>query len=128
MKKLITMLLILAMVLPAASLADTAELDFFAAYSHVETLDSERSAPFIATLFFKKDGTCYYCDQQFFLDRPGQSNAMIGTWKYTDDDNVVVSLGRQALTFTLHIMASGNIINTETMSIYNPVNTIGVSR
>ena len=126
MKKLITLLLILTLALPALALAE--ELDFFSAYSHVETLDSERSAPYIATIFFKEDGTCFYCDQQFFLDRPGQSNAMIGTWKYTDDDNVVVSLGRQALTFTLHIMANGNIINTETMSIYNPVNTIGVSR
>ena len=127
MKKLITVILILALLLPAAVLAD-ATIDVYAGYAHVEMVESNRDAPFISVIKFDENGTCYYCDQQFFQDRPGTSNAMIGTWEYEDSETVVIKIGRECAVIRLRILKSGDLMNIETEKIYNRVNAIWVSR
>ena len=127
MKKLITVLLILALILPAAALADD-PLDFYAGYAHVEMVESEKDAPFMSIIKFDENGKCYYSEQQFFPDRPGTANAMIGTWESVDEETILIKIGRTNASITFHILKNGDLINTDTMQIYNRVNAIWVSR
>lgn len=126
MKRFFTLFLILALVLPSAVFAD--ELDFYAAYVHTEMFEKDQDAPFISVIKFSEDHKCYYCEQMFYSDHPGTSNAMIGTWEMTDDQDVLVTLGRGSMFFTLHFLKDGDLIHTETMQIFNRVNAIWVSK
>ena len=122
MRKLIAIVLILALILPAAALADP-ELDFYAGYCHVEMDEHNGDAPFFAVLHFTENHKCYYAEKKFYPDRPGQDNAFIGTWEYNDDGEVVVKI-RNNTVFTLHIYKDGSLINAETMMIYYRANAI----
>lgn len=126
MKKLIALILILAVLVPAAVLAE--EPDFFGAYTMTLMMEKDRDAPFISSIKFSENGTCYYCEQMFYSDRPGASVALIGEWEYNEDGDIVVKLGRTHASFTLHFLKDGDLINTETMGIYNRVNAVWVSR
>ena len=126
MKILVILLLVLSILIPAASYS--AELDFYAAYAHSEMVESEKDAPFFSFIQFTEDGKCYYSEQRFYPDRPGSSCALIGSWSINSDGDVFVELGRTFMSFTLHILDSGDLINITTDQIYNRVNSIWVSR
>ena len=122
MKKLITIIMVLALFLPAAVIAEEPDCD--AAYVHIEMNEKDHDAPFIAAIKFAQNNTCYYCEQTFYSDRPGQSNALIGTWEMTSDGEVLVKLGNLNAAFTLHFLKDGGLINTDTMMIYYLTNAI----
>lgn len=126
MKRFLVLFLIVALVVPASSFS--AELDFYAAYAHSEMVESENDAPFFSFIQFAENGKCYYSEQRFYPDRPGSSCAFIGSWSFNDDGEIVVELGRTLMSFTIHILDSGDLINTNTKQIYNRVNSIWVSR
>lgn len=126
MKRFFTLIMVLALILPAAVFAD--EIDFYAAYAHTEMLEKDHDAPFFSVIKFSEDHKCYYCEQMFYSDRPGTSNAMIGTWEMSGDRDILVTLGRSSMSFTLHLLDNGDLIHTETKQIYNRINAIWVSR
>ena len=125
MKRFVTLLLVLALILPAAALAK--EPDCCAAYTHAEMLENDHDAPFFSTIMFAEDHTCYYCDQIFYSDRPGTSNAMMGSWKMSGDD-IIITLGRPGFILTLSIIDGGDLMNMDNKKIYEHVNAIWVSK
>ena len=122
MKKFLTVIMILILLLPAVSLADDT-LDFYAGYCHTEMDEKNDDAPFFAVLHFTESHKCYYAEKKFYHDRPGQDNAYIGTWEYNEDNDVVVKI-RDNIVFVFHFLKNGDLINTSTMMIYNRVNAI----
>lgn len=114
MKKLLTIILAVALILPAAALAED-WLDCDIGYCHTEV--NKDGAPYFGFIFFTEKGVCYYCEKMFYADRPGQENAFIGTWEYDSDSDLSVYYRGNKL-FTLHKLSEGNLINTETMMIY----------
>ncbi len=126
MKKMLSLLLVLILV-PMSVCA--AELDFTSVYTHSEMVERQNDAPFISSIQFTEDHVCYYCEQMFYPDRPGQSNAMVGTWEYDDNGNVVVKLGRSAMVIVFQIAKNGDfLMNQDTKQIYDRVNSIWTSR
>ena len=122
MKKIIILILTIMLILPAIAIA--AEPDCYAAYIHVEMNEKDHDAPFIAAIKFAEDHKCYYCEQMFHSNSPGQSNAMIGTWEMTPEGEILVKLGSLNTTFTLHTLKDGDLIHTETMMFYYWTNAI----
>ncbi len=122
MKKFLTVIMILILLLPAVSLADDT-LDFYAGYCHTEMDEKNGDAPFFVFLHFTENHKCYYAEKKFYPDRPGQDNAYIGTWEYNESNEVVVKI-RGNTVFVFHFLKSGDLINTSTMMIYNRVNAI----
>ena len=99
MKKLLTVCLILALFLPAASLAD--EQDVIGCWSSYETLNT--GAPYITSVFLSEDHTCYFVSQFFKPDEAGVGRAYVGTWEYNNDGTVYVKTGNNTyitLTFS----------------------------
>ena len=115
MKKLLAVILILAMLLPAAATALEREVDYYYGYGHIEVTKS--GTPFIAVIYFAEDQTCYYLAQMFKSDEPGLGRAYVGTWGYTADGKVFAKIGENT-SATFSISSLGSIIDTETMDVY----------
>lgn len=121
MKKLLTAILILALILPAAALAAEKEVDFFYGYAHIEV--SKAGTPFMSMIYFNQDQTCYYVAQMFHDDKPGIGRAYVGTWGYTASGDVFAKTGDNT-TITFAITSMGSIVDRETLEVYFPVDAL----
>ena len=90
MKKLITVILILSLLLPAAAM--TEELGIVGCWSHYELQTT--GAPEIKTLYLAEDYTCYFIIQAFKPDGPGLGRSYVGTWELLDDGSVYAKTGK----------------------------------
>ena len=89
MKKLITIILILALILPAAALAD--EKNVVGCWGTYETLST--GAPAMTMLYLAEDHTCYFLTQMFGPDEPAIGRQYVGTWEMKSDGNVYIKTG-----------------------------------
>lgn len=92
MKKLITIILILALLLPAAALA-AGPAGCWAEYEQLTT-----GAPSMIMLFLAEDGSCYYIIQAFDKDKPGLGRQFVGTWETLPDGTVEAKTGNNTST------------------------------
>lgn len=116
MKKLFAVILILALLLPAASLALDREIDFYYGYAHIEI--AKDGSPFMSVIYFAEDQTCYYLTQLFRHDEPGLGRAYVGTWGYTADGDVFAKTGDNT-SRTFAISSLGAIVDKETMEVFD---------
>lgn len=116
MRKLIALVLILVLALPAAAFADDVrEVDYYYGYGHIEI--AKDGSPYMSIIYFAQDHTCYYLTQMFWHDEPGLGRSYIGTWEYTDNGEVFAKTGNNT-SMTLHITMFGSLVDTETMAVY----------
>lgn len=116
MKKLITIILILAMLLPAVTLAEeNKEIDYYGGYAHIEI--SKDDTPIMYVIYFAEDYKCYFLAQAFDSKRPTIGRAFVGNWGYTSDGEVHAVTGENT-EITFHITSFGDIVDKETMQVY----------
>lgn len=89
MKKLLTIILVLALLLPVAACAD--ESGVIGCWATYELLTT--GAPSIIAIYLAPDHTCYYLAQAYHTDEPGLGRAYVGTWKLMDDGSVYAKIG-----------------------------------
>jgi hypothetical protein len=121
MRKLITVILILALLLPAAAMALDKEIDFYYGYAHIEILRD--GSPVMYTIYFAEDQTCYFNVQAFYHDEPGIGRSHVGVWGYTADGEVFAKTGNNT-DITFHINSSGALVDKETMQVYEPISAL----
>ena len=89
MKKLITMILILALILPASALGDISAWMLEDTWTHTELM---KTGVGIISLYLTEDGKAYYTAQTF-MDEPGTGRSYIGSWEFTGPDTILVFIG-----------------------------------
>lgn len=94
MNKLITIVLIMVLILPAAALAD--ESDVIGCWAHYEVLQT--GAPSVAFLYLAADHTCYYLIQSYRKDEAGIGRTHVGTWEMLADGSVSAKTGNRTET------------------------------
>lgn len=94
MKKLITLLLILALALPAAALADASHWMFESTWVSTEYHDDD--AVTIQLLCLLESEKAMYITQRFSADGPGFYRAFVGSWEMTDPNTIHVIIGETA--------------------------------
>lgn len=117
MKKLLALILILSLLIPAASFALDREVDPYYGYAHIEV--SKDGTPFMSVIYFAENQTCYFLTQMFWADEPGLGRAYIGTWGYTADGDVYAKTGDNT-DITFAISSLGSLVDKETMDVYEP--------
>lgn len=91
MKKLITMILILALILPAGALADIDPEMYEGAWtSHKFTTDG---GVVLTTVYLDEGGIAYFMIQSFSPEKPGLGRAFVGSWEVTGPDMIHVISG-----------------------------------
>lgn len=91
MKKLITVVLILAMLLPAAALAEVEEWLYADTWTCTEYLND--GGVTLTTICLMEDGTAFCIVHMFFQDHEGYGRTHIGTWEVTGPDTINVVSG-----------------------------------
>ena len=119
MKKLVAVVLLLAMIAPAAVLAE--EISNYYGYAHIGV---ERSgAPVMYVIYLREDYTCYYLAQVFGEDKPLLGRAYVGTWGYTKEGNIHAVTGENTeITFTQ--TSFGSLCDLENMEIYEQIDCL----
>jgi len=90
MKKLITIILILALLLPAAALA-VDESKVVGCWAHYEHPNSKTLA--MECLYLEEDHKCYFMLQIFYPWSVGNGTAYIGTWEANEDGTITAQIG-----------------------------------
>ena len=80
MKRLLSFILIAALLLPAAAFADDSY--FAGCWVHTEKL--ETGCPSVTFICFTEDHKCYYLIQSFREDAAGPGRTYVGTWEIQD--------------------------------------------
>ena len=117
MKRLITIILVLALLLPAAALAESdepARLNTDKAYALIKI--EKDGTPHLYAIYCNDDGTCYYFAFECISGFPSSSSILFGKWEYTETNEVKVTLLDRSVKI-FHIMKN-SIIDTETMECY----------
>ena len=113
MKKLITVLLILALLLPLSALADdSVVVGCWASY----TLLTD-GAPNMSMLFLAENHSCYYIIQSFYEDEVGLGRTYIGTWEMLSNGTVHAKTGNYA-EINLEFYGDYSFAVDESMNVY----------
>ena len=115
MKKIVILLLVVSLLLPAAAFALDREVDPYYGYAHIEI--AKDGSPFMSVIYFAEDQTCYFLTQLFRHDEPGLGRAYVGTWGYTADGDVFAKTGDNT-TRTFKISSLGSIVDMDTMEVF----------
>ena len=94
MKKLLTVILILAMILPAAALADVSSWLYEATWVHTDY--GKSGGVTIEALCLNEDGTAFYVVQSFTAEEPMFGRAFVGSWEISGPDTIHVIIGNNA--------------------------------
>jgi len=97
MKKLLALILILALLLPAAALA--AEKDVVGCWASYEL--QKDGAPAMIMIYLAENHTCFFLAQSFNPDDEGFGRAFVGTWQMNDDGSVTAKTGNNTETAML---------------------------
>lgn len=113
MKKLITIILILAMLLPAAALAD--ESDVIGCWVHYSLLTN--GAPGVEFLYLSEDHTSYYLIQTYKPTEAWNGRTHVGTWEMNEDGTVTAQAGNVA-TITLKFSDDYTLAVSDLISVF----------
>lgn len=92
MKKVVTMLLVIVLLLPAAALAIT-DQEVVGCYVYYELLTT--GCPSMTMFYLGPDHVCYYLIQQYRHDEPSLGRAYVGTWEMQSDGSVYAKTGNK---------------------------------
>ena len=120
MKKILSFILILALVLPALAFAEEYEIDEFYGYAHMDV--SADGSPVMYMIYFAPDHTV----QSFRHEEPGLGRAYVGTWEYMDDRCIFAKTGDNTdITFKMVKFAGSiTLVDRATMQVYEPFSVI----
>ena len=94
MKKLITVILILALLLPAAAMASVSSWLYEDTWVHTDY--GKSGGVTIEAICLHEDGTAFYVVQSFTAEEPGFSRAFVGSWEVSGPDTIHVVIGENA--------------------------------
>lgn len=121
MKKLIAIILAIALILPAAALAADKEVSEFYGYAHINI--EKDGSPYMSTIYFGENQTCYYFTQMFHAGETGFGRAYVGIWGYTADGDVFAKVGNsESAKIVFAITESGAIVDRASMDVFEPIN------
>ena len=121
MKKLLALIIVLAM-LPVAVLAD--ESAVVGCWAHYELMKS--GAPEMTVLYLAADHTCYYLVQTYSLTEADFGRTYVGTWVINDDGDIDAKIGNNArMTLTLSKSGAAAICKS-TGEIFVNLTALGV--
>ena len=106
MKKLITVTLILALLLPGLALAAGVS-GCWVSYELLNT-----GAPCVSFLYLADNGTCFYLVQLFNQDDAGFGRTFVGTWEQQPDGSVIAKTGNNTDT-RLRFQSEGIAIDSD---------------
>ena len=89
MKKLITIILIIALLLPAAALADESGITGFWAHCGM----NEDNTPFMIVYYLSEDHVCYYLLKSFSSFYGYVERDEVGTWELQEDGTIKTVVG-----------------------------------
>jgi len=113
MKKLIAVLLIIALFLPAIALAEGSVVGCWAHYELLKT-----GAPSMEMLYLAEDHTCYFIIQSFHEDSAWIGRTYVGTWTLQDNGTVLAKTGENTETILYFSPEYQVAMNTKTFGIY----------
>lgn len=92
MKKLMVIVLVIIMIIPAV--ATSGDIDVIGCWAHYELLTT--GTPSMSMIYLAADHTCYYVLQSFKSDAPGLGRTYVGTWEMLSDGTVNAKTGNNA--------------------------------
>ena len=114
MKKLIAVVLILVVLIPACAFAID-ESDVVGCWAHYDVL--ETGEPCMSMMYLSEDNTCYYLIQLFHVDEAGLGRTYVGNWELIDDDSLYAKIGNNS-DVNLRFTSDGIAIDVETYDVY----------
>lgn len=100
MKKIFALILVLALVLPAAALSSVEAWLIEGAWTHVEDTESGK---LITSMYLEEDGKAYFVTQMFYSEEPGLGRSFVGSWEFTGPDTIHVITGNNSsIDLTYH--------------------------
>lgn len=118
MKKLITIILILSLFLPAAVLAESAVTGVWIATEKLST-----GCPSMTYLYLAEDHTSYFVIQAFKPDGPGLGRQFVGTWEELSSGDIHVVTGNNT-SITLSLAGDYAVDDSMTFYCHAPVKTL----
>ena len=93
MKKLLAVIMILALLLPAASgtALTLSEWMVWGSWNHFETTNN---GMLLTSIYLEEDGIAYFMTQLFSDGAPGFGRAYVGSWEITNDRYVHIVTGQ----------------------------------
>lgn len=113
MKKLITIILALALILPAAAYAVDMEI-VSGLWSHAE---DTADGMLLTSMYLTEEGIAYFVTQMFGSDGPGLGRAWLGSWELTEINTVHIIIGKHA-TLDLKYRDYNTMIDQATYDYY----------
>lgn len=114
MKKLLAIILIVALLLPVAALAD--DSDVVGCWAHYELLTT--GCPSMEMIYLAEDHTCYFIIQSFRHDEAGLGRTYVGTWEMQSDGTVLAKTGDNS-SIVLYFSPEYQVaMNTKTLSVF----------
>ena len=93
MKKFVTLILILALVVSCSCASAVAAWLIDGVWTHMETT---ATGCLITSLYLTEDGTAYYVTQLFRDGEPGLGRAFVGSWSFTGSNTLHVIIGNNS--------------------------------
>ena len=115
MKKLITVILILVVLVPACAFA-VDESDVVGCWAHYDVQNN--GAPSMSMLYLSEDHSCYFIIQSFKPDEAWIGRTYVGTWKLLDDGSVYAKTGNNTDTKLTLYGSGGLAVNKETFDVF----------
>ena len=114
MKKLITIILVLIMMLP--TIATSGDNGVVGCWAHYEL--STAGTPSMYMLYLSSDNTCYYIIQSFKNDAAGIGRTYVGTWEMQPNGNVIAKTGDNTNTTLYFSPEYGAALDVRTNQMY----------
>lgn len=114
MKKLLAIILIVALLLPVAALAD--DSDVVGCWAHYELLTT--GCPSMEMIYLAEDHTCYFLIQSFDHDEAGLGRTYVGTWEIQSDGTVLAKTGNNSSTVLYFSPGYQVALNTKTLAFF----------
>lgn len=114
MKKLLAIILIVALLLPFSAFAD--DSDVVGCWAHYELLTT--GCPSMEMLYLASDHTCYFLIQAFDHDLPALGRTHVGTWEMQADGTVLAKTGNNSSTVLYFSPEYQAAVNTKTLAVF----------
>lgn len=114
MKKLLAIILIVALLLPFSAFAD--DSDVVGCWAHYELLTT--GCPYMQMIYLAPDHTCYALLQSFDHDEAGLGRTYVGTWEMQSDGTVLAKTGNNSSTVLYFSPEYQAAVNTKTLAVF----------
>ncbi len=114
MKKLLAVVLLLALLLPISAFADDSKIIGCWSTYNLRT----DGAPVIASLYLSENNVCYYVIQSFSADDVSLGRAFVGTWSKNSDGSITAKTGQNTEVTLVFSPQGGAALNLKTNELF----------